>query len=486
MSRNKSTILIVDDEPAGRRALEAPLHNEEYEIILAPNGAQALQLAHTIHPDLILLDVMMPDMDGFEVCSRLRADPSLAEVPIVMVTALDDRASRLQGLAAGADDFLSKPFDRAELRARVQTITRLNRYRRLHAERMQFRWMIDTAEEGYVLLNEHDHIIYLNQPAARFLNLEDQGQTDEPFRQVAQRTYHCEPQELWAQWPTAVTWSTNNHYLVRPASQHALALWINVQVLEVPPGSDAAYLVRLRDVTQQFTELRDLASFRLAVRHKLRTPVANMAMSAALMTLTQPPGGLPPEAAEYAAIVQSAAQQLGHQIDELLAYSNPVQRDETPDVSLSAVETNVHTVMREHAIEHYRWFAATPADRRSIPLSPQAINIILHELVENACKFHPTHTPCIEVTLKAATTDHVLLRVEDDGLTLAAEQVKQIWKPYFQAEAGFSGNVPGMGLGLPLIASLVLGAGGHVRFYNRHPGPGIAVELTLPLLSVYS
>jgi diguanylate cyclase (GGDEF)-like protein len=79
----------------------------------------------------MLLDVMMPDMDGFEVCTRLRANPRLAELPVVMVTALDDRESRLRGLEVGADDFMSKPFDRAELRARIRTITRLNRYRRL-------------------------------------------------------------------------------------------------------------------------------------------------------------------------------------------------------------------------------------------------------------------------------------------------------------------------------------------------------------------
>ncbi len=169
----KSKILIVDDDPAGRRAMEAPLLSDEYNLVLAQDGPQALELAHTLQPDLILLDVMMPGMDGYEVCRRLRADLLLAEVPIIMVTALDDRSSKLQGLAAGADDFLSKPFDRAELRARVQTITRLNRYRSLNAERIQFRWIIDTADEGYVLLDEHDHILYLNRPAARLLNLED-------------------------------------------------------------------------------------------------------------------------------------------------------------------------------------------------------------------------------------------------------------------------------------------------------------------------
>ena len=107
----------------------------------------AMAAEHT--PDLILLDVMMPGMDGFEVCRSLRADPLLAEVPVVMVTALDDRDSRLQGIEAGADDFVSKPFDRVELRARVRTIARLNRYRQLLVVNRQLESKIDRLSALY-------------------------------------------------------------------------------------------------------------------------------------------------------------------------------------------------------------------------------------------------------------------------------------------------------------------------------------------------
>ncbi|EDN71035.1 sensory box/GGDEF family protein [Beggiatoa sp. PS] len=127
----KSTILIVDDETVSRYTVEVLLSAEGYNLVFAENGEEALKKAAESIPDLMLLDVMMPGMDGFEVCQRLRTNPRLAELPIVMVTALDDRDSRLRGIEAGADDFMSKPFDRAELRARVRTITRLNRYRRL-------------------------------------------------------------------------------------------------------------------------------------------------------------------------------------------------------------------------------------------------------------------------------------------------------------------------------------------------------------------
>jgi signal transduction histidine kinase len=138
-----STILIVDDNASARETLVAMLENQEYRIELAEDGFHALQILHQLQPDLILLDVMMPGMDGFEVCRRIRAATQLAEVPIIMLTALDDRASLLQGIEAGADDFLIKPVDRYELTARVRTITRLNRYRILKEQRENLREMTE-------------------------------------------------------------------------------------------------------------------------------------------------------------------------------------------------------------------------------------------------------------------------------------------------------------------------------------------------------
>jgi len=138
-----STLLIVDDDRTARETLIAMLEGENYHLELARNGFEAIQMAERLHPDMILLDVMMPGMDGFEVCRRIRATPQLAEVPIVILTALDDRGSLLRGIESGADDFLSKPVDRHELRARVRTITRLNRYRTLMEQRENLREMAE-------------------------------------------------------------------------------------------------------------------------------------------------------------------------------------------------------------------------------------------------------------------------------------------------------------------------------------------------------
>lgn len=146
-----SSILIVDDDLSSRETIESILDGQGYVLNMSENGLDALKKAVKLQPDLILLDVMMPEMDGFETCQRIRTTPGLAEVPIIMLTALDDSASRLRGITAGADDFLSKPVDRQELRARVRTVTRLNRYRTLLDQRENLRIMaksLVTAQEA--------------------------------------------------------------------------------------------------------------------------------------------------------------------------------------------------------------------------------------------------------------------------------------------------------------------------------------------------
>lgn len=120
-------ILIVDDVPANTRLMEARLAAEYYESAVAHDGESALQLAREWQPDLLLLDVMMPGIDGFETCRRLKSDPVTQHIPVVMITTLEDRAARVSGLEAGADDFLSKPVDFPALFARVRSLVRLKR-----------------------------------------------------------------------------------------------------------------------------------------------------------------------------------------------------------------------------------------------------------------------------------------------------------------------------------------------------------------------
>jgi len=125
-------ILIADDNPQNRELLEAYLLDDGHEILMAVDGQQTLAVARQELPDLILLDIMMPKLSGYEVCRQLRQEPQTRDIPVLMVTALKDSGDIERAVAAGADDFLTKPVHRVELTTRVRSLLRV---RRLQSER---------------------------------------------------------------------------------------------------------------------------------------------------------------------------------------------------------------------------------------------------------------------------------------------------------------------------------------------------------------
>ncbi|MBD1827240.1 response regulator [Microcoleus vaginatus GB1-A2] len=129
MSNKSPCIMLVDDEPDNLTLLEELLHMKGYATVSAQSGHEALSLARASRPDLILLDIMMPEMDGFDVCEILRKDAALQTVPIIFLTALDDDTSRIRGLEIMADDYLTKPFNSRLLLAKVENILQLSQMR---------------------------------------------------------------------------------------------------------------------------------------------------------------------------------------------------------------------------------------------------------------------------------------------------------------------------------------------------------------------
>ena len=144
-----STVLIIDDEPIARAGLEALLAGEGYRLEFATNGQEGLAMAAGLVPDVILLDIMMPDMDGYEVCRQLRDTPRLRSIPIIIISALSDKESLVRGLDAGADEFLSKPVTGLELRARVRSMLRIRRQHKELQRLLQWR-------EQFVNMLVHD------------------------------------------------------------------------------------------------------------------------------------------------------------------------------------------------------------------------------------------------------------------------------------------------------------------------------------------
>ena len=493
-----STILVVDDELGGRKTLEALLKADGFNLIFAASGAEALDKAAEFAPDLVLLDVMMPGMDGFEVCRRLRADPFLAQVPVIMVTALDDRDSRLLGIEAGADDFVSKPLDRNELRARVRTTTRLNRYRRLLLERTKFEWVVEQAEEGYVMLSEDGQMPYANPRARLYLGLPSDAHApiSGTFLELASQLYRCEPGEAWQTWTERRPGDPSPPgialYLVRPESPAAHAVVAACGIARPDFARkvwrDASRLIRLRDVTAQMTMQRDSWSFQVMVGHKLRTPLTNMIGSLESSLMTHHAARLSPdEVTKFSAITLRNVKRLYGDIEDVLQYLDVSGGlPSGGECRLSELQSLVTQVGVELGLERITVTHEAELDQGWVLLSPSTIEMVLWEVLENARKFHPQRSPTVDVRISRKRDPsglpgrEISLQIRDDGVTLSPALLARVWGPYYQGEKWFTGEVVGMGLGLPLVATIVWGAGGSCRIQNRADGPGVVVTLDLP------
>lgn len=138
--KKQSLILVVDDEWMNREMMQAYLESEGYEVALAHSGEQALEMLASRLPDLILTDVRMQGLNGYEVCARIKADPVTARIPVLLVTGMEREEDKRKGIAVGAEDFVSKPLDALVMLNRVKTLVRLKQlYDRLDAQEAAFR-----------------------------------------------------------------------------------------------------------------------------------------------------------------------------------------------------------------------------------------------------------------------------------------------------------------------------------------------------------
>jgi DNA-binding response OmpR family regulator len=477
-----SRVLVIDDNQLERQMMADLLAPSGHDVGFAVNGAEGLLKVAEFDPDLILLDVMMPEMDGFEVCRRLRSDPATAELPIILLTALNDRASRLRGIENGADDFIFKPFDSVELLTRIQTITRLNRYRRLMAERTKFERVVERAETGYLLVNDRDEILFANPKANLYLGLPERNgyPARDTFRGLAKSQYRAEPRDAWTSWPQRPP-DGSSRYLILPESETAQAMWLQVDTLDhLRVDPEPAWIISLKDVTEQMSSQRDRRKFHTMITHKMRTPF--IGILAGLELLIKHNKELSrDEIAELSGDAYKWAKRLYDEIEEIIRYiDSPLLAERESGLHLLQLPVIVTNVCAGLGLQKVSISSSEEMAGVRVSLSRTAIELIMWEILGNAKKFHPRQNPTIDVSAVYENAGEVTIQVSDDGLSLSPEQLAHIWTPYYQGEKHFTGNVEGMGLGLSLVASLVWSAGGRCRIFNRVGRPGLTVDLSLP------
>ncbi len=472
-----STILVILSNPHLRQEMDELLRGTALRVEFADSAAQGLEKAEALLPITIVIDID-PSLDSLEICRRLRAARLFRNTPLIMLSARENRDERAIALSAGADDFLEKPLDGLELLARLGTISRLNAQRLLVSHLTRFTWMVEHAQEGYLMLDQTGAILYANERAIELLNLAEDF-TGLSFINAVERIYLPEPENTWSNWLA----EPEPCFLVQPETPTARAAWIVIEALEMDLGSDYQRVVRLRDVTERMSIFQDMRRFHTVVAHKLRTPmsimVSNLNIIKNKMEMMSPA-----EIVEYTRGAIGGAERLANEIRKILTYIDaPLALNLGEPASLKIVPGILAETSKLLGLEQVILSLPEELHACVLALTPDALEMILHELLENARKFHPSHTPTVEVSISQAALGMINMRVADNGINLTIEQLRWAWLPYVQGEKDFTGELPGMGLGFPMVATLLWKAGGDLRLRNRPDGPGLVVEMKIPLES---
>ena len=471
-------ILIVDDYPANVKLLERNLQAAGYETLSAADGEEALQKVESDRPDLILLDIMLPKIDGYEVCHRLRADETTAVIPIIMITALKETEDRIRGLEAGADDFISKPFDRGELLARVKSLLQIKYYRSMLAEREKLHAIIHDLSHGILITDGQWRIEIASRRAAELLGhageeLRGRNLTDvlagiqvepslEALHQTADHSVTVELTQEEARPP---------RYLAGRYTR-----------IEGPRGElyNAAFV--FRDVSEMRQKEQLKRDFLALVTHKLKTPLTIIGGYLSLIDRGKY-GKVPPDMAEAIQTSLAKVQELSGLIEKVLTYAGLTATELERAGQLVPLEDLVRRTS-ERVQERYpgraiRWLVQMPPDLPRARAPEALLSIVVDNLLDNAVKFTRGDEARVEVSVREIEDRQLEVVVRDNGPGIRPQDYEQIFSGFSQLEDTFTGNVTGIGLGLSTAKRLVESWRGRISVDSK-PGKGSAFFFTVP------
>ncbi len=472
------TILVVDDYPANVKLIRRNLEASGYETVAAYDGEEALEKVAAEKPDLILLDILMPKLDGFEVCRRLRADEATAVVPIIMVTALRETEDRIRGLEAGADDFLSKPFDRGELLARVKSLLQIKYYRSMLAQREKFHAVIQDLSHGIIITDAQWCVETISRRAADLLGrtVEDLvGRTlDELFE-----PFNVEP-SLDALRRSTVRSVTVE--LTREETRPPTYLAGRYTRIEGSRGELHNAAVVFRDISEMRRKEKLKRDFLSFISHKLKTPLTIVGGYLTLIAQGDY-GEAPPPMADKVRICMAKVRELSDLIEKVLSYAGLTARELERAGQLvplrELVDRTRRRVEQRHADRPVNWVIDLPDGLPRARAPEELLSIVVDNLLDNALKFADRPEIRVEVVGREIDDRYIEVSISDNGPGVRLREREQIFKDFAQLDDDFTGNVAGIGLGLSTARRLVNSWGGQVKC-DSVPGQGSRFFFTVP------
>jgi DNA-binding response OmpR family regulator len=268
--KDKPVILVVDDQSQNIELLEAYLVPQGYEIVKASSGQEAFEKISGNQIDLILLDVMMPGMSGIEVLEKLRVEEKTRLIPVVMVTVLKETEDKVKALEAGCDDFISKPFDKVELLARVKSILKISYYLRKLNEKEKFEAVVDKISDGIAICSPDYLIKDSNAAILKYLNITDPAKVNLVETLFKNYSVSVNKEALMD-----LTVAHKTFDIVRQKSETTEAVYLeaNLDLIKNSSGELLSIVFILRDVTAARGKAFLKQDTLTLISHKLRAPL---------------------------------------------------------------------------------------------------------------------------------------------------------------------------------------------------------------------
>lgn len=507
----EGTILLVDDNPQNLKVLYETLKDKGYRLLIANDGHKALALAQRDQPEVILLDIMMPELDGYQVCERLKADPATADSAVVFLSALDEIDAKVKGFSLGGADYISKPFQAAEVIARVHTHARVVRLEReLQQRNRQLQGdqsrILNAISEGIFGLDGSGAIIFANPAAERIVGAQADELIGHNFFELHRRCSNgISGASTSAPDPASSTCQQGEYEHRRGILMYRLdGSAFEAEYRSTPKfeGEDlVGAVVVFRDISAELENERELDTARDLVQEQRD----QLAQASRLSTLGEWAAGFAHEVNQPLTAITNYARVA----TRLLSTDDDDVDKELLQETLGKIEAQSHRA--SEVIRRIRRFVKKPASGKgAVPVAsllddisqfaevdirhndgelvidiaedipdvladPVQVQQVALNLIRNALEATRSAGSDEPVVVHAfvAKPGYVRFEVTDQGVGLLADAEENLFLPFYTTKGD------GMGIGLPMCRSLIQSQGGKIGF-ERPPEGGARFYFTLP------
>ncbi|WP_257462147.1 response regulator [Archangium lipolyticum] len=495
MSHREPILLNINDNDANRYAVTRMLRAAGFQVLEGGTGAEALRLSLESRPDLVILDVKLPDLNGIEVCRRLKADPRTSGMAVLHLSANYVRTeNKVEGLESGADGYLTQPVDSAELLATVRSLLRMRRAEEeARAAALQWKTTFDSLGDGVCLLDPGGRVMRANRAFVSLLGLSEGQVLGRPFDELMRAAAGTE-----AELPP----SCGGLLTCREETEACLGTrWYRVAAnpVEGAEGTVVGAVRVLTDITPR-RELEDALRQRAAdlaeadrrkdeflamLAHELRNPLAAIVNALHLAEATQPDGA---ESKAMRVMVRQS-QHMARMVDDLLDVSRfnrgHIELRRAPVDLRQVVQHGVEARRRALEEKNLRLEVALPAVSENLWLNGDATRLeqVVSNLLDNARKYtEPGGHVFVGVAVeRGARGREAVLRVRDTGIGMSPELMSRVFELFVQAQQQLDRSRGGLGIGLTLVRRLVQLHGGEVSVHSEGEGRGSEFVVRLPL-----